>query len=107
MRSALLQAFNENAFNYAPECLIEERDTSFQVHLDVPGVKKEDLVIEVTNNLLKIAGERKGTRGYSFEKKLRLGDSVSGDIQAQLTDGVLTLDVAKAEKAQVRRVVVG
>ena len=106
MRSALLQAFNENFYDYAPECLIEDKDKSYQVSMDVPGIKREDLTLEVTNNVLSITGARKGIRPYSFEKKLRLGDNVSGEIQASLTDGVLTLEIAKAEKAQARRIAI-
>ena len=69
MRSALLQAFNENYYNYTPECLMSDGDKSYQVSLDVPGIKREDLTIEVINNVLSSAGERKGAKSYSFEKK--------------------------------------
>jgi len=104
MRPALLQLFNDNYLNYTPDCSLEETEKSFKVLLDVPGIKKEDISIEVNNNMLVITGERKGAKNYTFERKFRLGDQASEDVLASLSDGVLTVEISKSEKAKARRI---
>lgn len=105
-RINLLQLFND--FNsVSPEGFIEETDKTYQLTLDVPGVKKEDINIEVNNGILTVSGERKGARACTFEKRFRLGDNVVADeIKANLTDGVLSLELAKAEKARARKIMI-
>jgi len=109
MRSNLLQLFNDNYFSYtaSPEGVVEETETAYQLTLDVAGIRREDLDIEVKNGVLVIKGERKGAKSYTFEKKFRLGDTVLVDeIKATHQDGVLTLELAKASKAQARKIAI-
>src|SRR4030095_2723385 len=44
---------------WTPEIEVFERDEKFIVHVDLPGLKKEDVKIEVTHDELTIEGERK------------------------------------------------
>ena len=44
---------------WAPEIEVLERDGKFVVRVDLPGLKKEDVKIEVTHDELTIEGERK------------------------------------------------
>ena len=44
---------------WSPELEILERDNKFLVRVDLPGLKKEDVKIEVTHDELTIEGERK------------------------------------------------
>jgi HSP20 family protein len=44
---------------WAPEIEVFERDNKFVVRVDLPGLKKEDVKIEVTHDALTIEGERK------------------------------------------------
>lgn len=39
---------------------IIEKDKNYSIHLDIPGVRKEDVQISVSNGMLKIESERKG-----------------------------------------------
>jgi HSP20 family protein len=44
---------------WSPEIEVFERDNTFRVRVDLPGLKKEDLKIEITHDELTIEGERK------------------------------------------------
>src|SRR5690242_2238550 len=80
------------------------RGSDVWVHLDLPGVKTEDLDITVERNVLTIAAERNwqrqdGDRPYfaermrgTFRRQIQLGDGLDLDhLEADLHDGVLTL----------------
>jgi HSP20 family protein len=107
MRSSLFQLLNDNYSNYASDFHVEDKEKAYQLELDIPGIKREDLSIEVHNQILTIVGERKGSRSQTFERRFRLSDDVMADeIQATLVDGVLTLDLVKAEKARSRKIAI-
>lgn len=91
---------------------IHESDESYQISVDVPGVKINDLKVEVEGDdrtMLKISGGRKTTNKETgietvtrFEKRFMIGDNVDMDkLTANLEDGVLVLTAPKIEKKQV------
>ena len=82
---------------------------------DLPGVEKNDLDVGVHDNILTIKGKPKhiiqGTpisREYSlmnFYRQFQLGEEVDQEkITADLTQGVLTLHLPKAEKAKPKKI---
>lgn len=96
------------------------RGTDVWVHLDLPGVKAENLDITVERNVLTIAAEREwqrqeGDQPYfaeryrgSFRRQIQLGDGLDLDhLEADLHDGVLTVRIPVAEQAKSRKVQVG
>ena len=85
-----------------PRYQVNDTDESFQVSLDVPGVKQSDIDISLENNILTIAGERNVgigdvTRKTTFSKSFTLDDSTvdSDGITAKLTNGVLLVTAPK------------
>lgn len=46
-------------FDFFPQCDIESTDTHYVLSFDLPGIKKEDIHLEVRQNILTISGERK------------------------------------------------
>jgi HSP20 family protein len=90
------------------------------VHIDLPGVKAENLDITVERNMLTISAERdwqrqEGDQAYfaeryrgTFRRQIQLGEGLDlGAVEADLHDGVLTLRVPVAEQAKPRKVQVG
>jgi HSP20 family protein len=101
---------------WSPLVDIEEQDDAFVLEVEVPGVKREDVNIELVGNELEITGEiketeRKGVvrrrtrRVGGFEYRVRLPDQVDADkIEASLDQGVLKVRVPKAERAQRQKI---
>jgi len=96
------------------------RDSDVWVHLDLPGVAADSLDVSVERNVLTVSGERdwqrlEGDQPYlterrrgTFRRQVTLGDGLDADaIEADYTDGVLTLRIPVAEKAQPRKINVG
>ena len=84
---------------------------------DVPGVKDEDLHLELHQDVLTLRGERNNNlpqgAGFhrrerttaSFSRSFTLRDKVDPEkVAAELTDGVLTITLEKAPEAQPRKI---
>lgn len=104
---------------FTPGFQILEAETYFSVSLDLPGIKKEDLNIEVKENQLSIEGERKSilqdgekmsrsTLNFGkFSNTFTLPQNVKTDaIAAKFEDGVLTLTIPKEEKALPKKIAI-
>ncbi|MFA6245750.1 MAG: Hsp20/alpha crystallin family protein [Mucilaginibacter sp.] len=97
-----------------PAVNIAETDNEFHIELAVPGLKKEDFKINLDKNILTVSAEKKSEnaeetkkfskREYSYNSFVRsftLPDSVDhSKIEADYTDGILKLTVAKREEAK-------
>jgi HSP20 family protein len=105
--------------DFAPPVDVHEDAESLVLRAELPGVKKEDIDISVDANVLTLKGERKmeekeeqGRRYHrveraygSFLRQFQLSSNVdSSKIDAQLSDGVLTLRLAKREELKPRRI---
>jgi HSP20 family protein len=119
MRRMLEQTFGgmlDEPAGWIPAVDIEELEDAYVVEAEVPGVKREDVNIEVTGNELTISGEikvreregiirRRTRRVGEFEFRVVLPNEVNPEgVDAKLNDGVLTVRVPKAERAQRRRI---
>ena len=103
-----------DAYNWAPSVDVSETDDKFEVRAELPGVAKDDLHVSVKDNLLTLSGEkrqenvndtqnfRRVERRYgSFQRRFTLPPDVAADdIEADYTDGVLTLSIPKPEAAK-------
>jgi HSP20 family protein len=97
---------------FAPAADLEETDTHYQLMLDLPGVKKDEIQIEVRENRLHISGERKFEKNTKlvaertfghFERVWTLPKDVDAEkVEAAYSDGVLNVRIAKAEQAKPR-----
>lgn len=101
---------------WSPVADVEEQDDGYVVQVELPGVKREDVTIELVGNELSITGEikeekRKGVvrkqmrRFGRFDYRISLPDQLDPEkVDAKLKDGVLTVRVPKAERAQRRQI---
>ena len=103
---------------FAPPVDIYEDEHSVQLKLEVPGVDEKDLDIRVENNVLTVTGERKfekeekeenfrrvERRYGSFSRSFTLPNTVNTeDIQADCTNGVLNIRLAKRAEAKPKQI---
>ncbi len=85
----------------------EDKDNYYAV-FEAPGVKKEDLKVELHDRLLSVNVERKFKQGdeessYTSSRSISVPDSVKPDgIVAKLEDGILTVTLPKSEEKKPR-----
>jgi HSP20 family protein len=82
------------------------------VRLEIPGVKKKDIEIELENAVLSVRAKREektesGTSTVDVSRSLTVGDDVDPDkIQASLENGMLTIVLPKREQAKPRQITI-
>ena len=100
--------------SWMPTVDISETENGFEIRAELPGVSEEDVNVSVTDNRLTIKGEkrqeaetdeknyRRVERRYgSFQRRFTLPKHIETDaIKAEFKDGVLTLEIPKAEAAK-------
>jgi HSP20 family protein len=93
---------------------VRDEEETFVLSALVPGLKADDLNIQVLENVVHIDGEfqandeefllRELPHG-SFHRALRMPSEIDVDkVEAKITDGVLTLRLPKAESARPKKI---
>ena len=93
---------------------VEEKDKEYVIEAELPGVKKEEVSLEINEGHLKISIKReeiideekrnfvhKERRYSSMTRSIYLKDAKSEDIKAILDNGVLNITVPKKESDKV------
>ena len=93
---------------------IQEQDDAYVLSALVPGLKAEDLNIQILEDVVHIEGEYKADENDylvrelpsgSFTRTLRLPTAIDAEqVDAKIADGVLTLTLAKAESARPKKI---
>ena len=103
---------------WAPEVEVFQKNNELTIRADLPGLKREDVTVEITDNEVTIQGERKHEKeeereGYyrseraygSFVRSFTLPESASGEkVSAEFKDGLLTVHLPKDEKAKPKSI---
>lgn len=100
---------------WAPRVEVTETEQGYQVEAEVPGLKPEELRVEVDAGLLRIHGESRrdeeetaGTRGSRrgrLDYQLRLPSDVDPEkVEADLDHGLLTVRLVRSEPSGRRQV---
>lgn len=127
LRSVFNDLFDENfdrswaqlngSKRYPAVDVLESRD-SYLIRAELPGMKREDIKVEVKDGTLVLSGERKSEKlaegvkyrhvervDAKFWRSFSLPETVKHDgIQATYKDGVLEIRVPKAEEAKPRQI---
>ncbi len=103
---------------YTPAVDIFESDDAITVLADMPGVKAQDLKIDLREDVLTLSGRvmpdastaTEVLREYesgTFFRQFVLAESIDqAKIDAKLADGVLRLELAKVERAKPRQITI-
>jgi HSP20 family protein len=93
---------------------VREEDEAYILSALVPGLRSEDLNIQVLDDVVRIEGEYKHEDAEylmreipsgSFTRTLRIPSAIDADhVEAKITDGVLTLTLPKAESARPKKI---
>ena len=108
-----------NFADWAPTVDIEEDADKYLIRADLPGVDKDNIEGKLENGVLSIRGEKRsqsetgeGTRHHrrerfygTFARSFTLPEAVRSDaIDASYKDGVLSLNIPKAEEAKPKAI---
>ena len=113
---SLLDDYEDSRFKKSMKCDIFEKDGNYNVVMDIPGFKKEDINIECDNGVIKISCEKKEEENEEDDKKyirkervyekcersFNFGD-IKEEIEAEFTDGTLKLVIPKQEKVDTKK----
>lgn len=103
---------------WTPAVDIHETKDHYEVNVELPGVRKDDVKITLESNVLTISGEKKEERDEknadyrrveraygSFYRSFTLPSTVKSDkIEAAYKDGVLNVVIPKAEEAKPKQI---
>ena len=104
---------------YVPNTDIYETDEALTLVMEVPGVEKKDVTVQLENDVLRVEGRIDFSKYEELEpvyaefnvghyaRAFTLSDKIDQDsIGAELADGVLTLTLKKAKAARPRRIAI-
>ncbi len=103
---------------FTPLADVEETSDAYVVEIELPGVKSDDLDIEIAGRRLSVTGERKEKERVGilrrrervvgrFHYEVTLPGNVDEDhVEAHLDEGVLVIRLAKPESERPRRIAV-
>lgn len=83
-----------------------ETETGYRYDLELPGLKKDELKVTLTDGVLAVKGRKKVFRGgeetwVEMERSLLVPEDVDPHkVRAQYVDGILTLEIPKREEVK-------
>ena len=104
---------------FTPNVDIFETETDITLLADIPGVKPEDLTIDLKDNILTLSGEIRNSESEaekivyseyqtgSYYRQFTISEVIDqSKIEARISDGILKLALPKVEKAAPRKITV-
>ena len=113
-----LPAIYKRRSSWMPKFEVLNTDNSYRIRVDLPGMIKSDVDIEVVNNSLNISGKRVNDAEdnncefseFSYGKFSRTfnlpDDVIDSEIKASMKDGVLALEIPRIKpiKPEVKKI---
>lgn len=98
---------------FAPSADAAATNDYYEINIELPGVKADDIEVEMHDNVLTVHGEKReeheesGKTWYfsersfgAFNRSFRLPpDVTTGEVEATVSDGILKLRIAKPKPA--------
>ena len=112
--------FEDFNSNNSMKCDVYEKDGAYNIEVDVPGFKKEDISIEASDGYLTIKAEKNSEnneededknyirreRSYgAYERSFYLGDLDQDKVEAEFKDGILKISVPKKEEVNNKKMI--
>jgi HSP20 family protein len=102
----------------SPSLDLSETEQAVEVRMDIPGVRANEVDIQIVGNMLTVSGRRKEEREEknktwhrierregSFSRSVMLPCPVKEEaVEARYKDGVLTVNMPKTEEAKARKI---
>lgn len=90
---------------YTPKADYYEVENGFMLEVELPGVKKEDLDLQVEKNILTVKATRsRKDEKFTYERSFRLADDIDlENIQVALENGILAFTLTKKQQAGARK----
>lgn len=107
-----------NITSFAPTVNTREDDNAYYVEVDLPGVKKDDISVDIKKDSLTISGERKYKEEVNedsyyksesffgrFQRSFSLPENVDEDaINAKCDNGVLEVTIPKITPKEAKKI---
>ena len=90
----------------APVSSINEKENGYEVEVELPGVRKENIEIRIEKNLLSISATRKkGEMEFSYKRDFKISDEIdSNEIKASFENGLLVLELTKKKESEAKKI---
>lgn len=103
---------------FKPTVDIEENDKEFHIAVELPGINKEDVKVNIKDNLLTISGEKKQEKKVNdknyhrterafglFQRCFKLSEIVNQDnVSAEFKGGILNIVIPKLKEAVSKQI---
>lgn len=100
-------------------CDVYEKDDKFYIEIDMPGIKKEDITINLNKGNLNITVEKENTEEDSnrkylcrerkiyrkYQRSFYLGDVMEENIEASFHNGILNIVIPKKQEENSNRII--
>ena len=98
-------------------CDVIDEGNQFRVKMDVPGIKKSEVKLNVSDNSIEVSAEhkeeseekkknylRKERSGVSYYRSLPLSEKILSDkVTAKLADGILEITLPKSKPTEIQK----
>ena len=90
---------------YTPKADYYEAENGFVLEVELPGVKKEDLDVQVEKNILTVKATRtRKDEKFTYERSFRLADEIDTEnIKVSLENGILAFTLNKRQQTAARK----
>ena len=116
----MLRDFGGSRRNFVPAVELSETDESYTITVELPGVKKDDVQVDLREGMLIVQGEKRSEREEKKERGRYLertygsfcrtfalpSDADSDQLKASFKDGVLTIQVPRSEESKPRQIAI-